>query len=253
MILAGTIIANSGSSSVTGDIGLGTTSFTITGFNLFPATPTATDQYSTSPYVVSPGKVYATNYAAPTPDTLRTAISNMESAYSDAAGRTAPNVTDLDLGVIGGKTLVPGLYKWNGPVVITSDITLNGGPDAVWIFQASSISLNAGTSIRLAGGAKAKNIFWQTGGPVTVGSMAHMEGIILSGSGIVLGSGATVNGRLLAQVAVTLDASTVTQPDATGTPPTADTTAPTVTVAPAHLATNVATNSNITATFSEAD
>jgi hypothetical protein len=62
------------------------------------------------------------------------------------------------------------------------------------------------------GGALAKNVFWQVAGTVDIGTTAHLEGIILSQTGIALKTGASMNGRALAQTAVTLDQATVTQP-----------------------------------------
>jgi len=64
----------------------------------------------------------------------------------------------------------------------------------------------------MAGGALPKNVFWQVFGAVDIGTTAHMEGVILSQTSIALKTGASVNGRLLAQTAVTLDAATVKQP-----------------------------------------
>ena len=64
----------------------------------------------------------------------------------------------------------------------------------------------------LAGGALAKNIFWQVAGSATLGTTAHFEGIILGKTLIAVNTGASVNGRLLAQTAVTLQMNAVTQP-----------------------------------------
>jgi hypothetical protein len=50
----------------------------------------------------------------------------------------------------------------------------------------------------LSGGAQAKNIFWQTAGAVTLGTTSHFEGNILSQTGINLKTGASINGRMLA-------------------------------------------------------
>ena len=159
------------------------------------------------------GKIYAADYAVPTPSNLTTAVSDMETAYTDAAGRTLPDFTELGAGEIGGMTLVPGLYKWGTDVLITTDVTLNGGPNDVWIFQiAGGITQANGKSVILTGGALPKNIFWQSFGVVDLGTTAHFEGIILAQTAITLNTGATINGRLLSQTAVTLDSSTVVQP-----------------------------------------
>ena len=110
--------------------------------------------------------------------------------------------------------LPPGLYKWGtGLAIDAAGVTLTGGPNDVWIFQiAQGLTVANGARVNLAGGALAKNIFWQAYGAVALGTTSHMEGVILSKTEITLATGATVNGRLLSQTAVTLDASTVTRP-----------------------------------------
>ena len=85
----------------------------------------------------------------------------------------------------------------------------------VWIFEiAQDLTVANGAQVALAGGALPKNIFWQVAGGtgVAIGTGAHMEGVVLAAKAITLNTGATVNGRLLAQTAVTLDANTITQP-----------------------------------------
>jgi hypothetical protein len=66
--------------------------------------------------------------------------------------------------------------------------------------------------VTLTGGAQAKNVFWQVGGGVAIGTTAHLEGIVLSKTNVAVKTGASVHGRLLAQTAVTLQMNTVTQP-----------------------------------------
>ena len=144
---------------------------------------------------------------------LTLVVRDMEAAYDDAAGRVAPDFTELGAGEVGGMTLVPGLYKWATGLAISTDVTLTGGPDDVWIFQvAGPLNQGAATRVTLAGGALAKNIFWQVAGSVIIGSTAHFEGIVLGKTMIAVNTGATVNGRLLAQTAITLQMNPVTQP-----------------------------------------
>jgi hypothetical protein len=159
------------------------------------------------------GEVWAADYSAPTPSALTTAIGDMEGAYTDAAGRPTPDQSELGAGEIGGLTLVPGLYKWGTGVSISTDVTLVGGPNDTWIFQISGdLTQAAATTVILAGGAATKNIVWQTFGQAMLGTNSHFEGVLLCKTGVVLSTGASVNGRLLAQTAVTLDQSVVTQP-----------------------------------------
>ena len=215
-ILAKSGISTVPASAITGDIGVSPIDSTgITGFSLSLAAGAA---FATSPQVT--GKVFAPDYADPTPANLTAAIGDMQTAYTDAAGRSTPDHTELGAGEIGGLTLAPGLYKWGTDVLITTDVTLNGGPSAVWIFQiAGGITEANGKKVMLAGGALAKNIFWQSFGNISVGTGSHFEGIAMSQTAITLGTGASVNGRLLAQTAVTLDSSTVTVPSAATTLP----------------------------------
>ena len=165
------------------------------------------------------GTIYSVDAAGPLPCTvnnatrLTTAIGDMQTAYTDAAGRSNPDFLNLGAGDIGGKTLTPGLYKWTSAVIIPTDVTISGGPTDVWIFQISgTLNMSSAVRITLAGGAQAKNIFWQTAGAVTLGTTSHFEGNILGQTGINMQTGATINGRMLAQTAVTLQMNTVTQP-----------------------------------------
>ena len=208
-ILAKSGISTVPTSAVTGDMGVSPIAATaMTGFSLILD---STGTFSTSSQVI--GKAYAADYTSPTPANLTTAVSNMEAAYTDAAGRPTPNFTELGAGNISGLTLVPGLYKWGTGVLISTDVVLSGGPTDVWIFQiAGGLTQASGARVLLAGGALSKNIFWQAASGVVLNTTAHMEGIVLSQTGITLATGATVNGRLLAQTAVTLQSSTVTQP-----------------------------------------
>jgi hypothetical protein len=204
----------------------------------------SSNQFSTSSLVI--GKVYAADYAPPTPTVMTTAVSDMETAYTAAAGRTLPDYTELGAGIIGGMTLAPGLYKWSSGVTIPTDVTLSGNSNDVWIFQiAQTLDISSATQVILSGGAQAKNIFWQVAGQTTLGTTSVFNGIILDQTAIVLNTGATLNGRALAQTAVTLDANTINV--------TTDTTAPTViSTVPVNGATGVLTNTKIAATFSEA-
>ena len=137
----------------------------------------------------------------------------MQAAYTDAAGRVNPDFLNLGAGNIGGKTLTPGLYKWSTSLNIPTDITISGSPTDVWIFQvAGTLKMSSAVRITLQGGAMAKNIFWVVSGAVTLGTTTHFEGTILGQTGINMQTGASINGRMLAQTAVTLQMNTVVKP-----------------------------------------
>jgi hypothetical protein len=211
VILAKTGVSTTGTTAVTGDIGVSPAAATyITGFSL---SADSTNVFSTSSLVT--GQIFASNYAVPTPTNLTTAVSDMETAFTDAAGRTVPAaITELGTGDISGMTLPPGLYKWSSGVLITSaGVTLDGGANDVWIFQiAQNLTVNNAAIVHLTGGAQAKNIFWQVSGQATLGTTVDFKGIILSQTLISLNTDAVMTGRALAQTAVTLNATTVTQP-----------------------------------------
>ncbi len=207
VILAESAITNVPTSAITGDVAISPAAESyLAGFVLTDATG-----FATATEVV--GKVYAADQAPPTPITLTTAISDMGTAYTDAAGRPSPDFLELGTGAIGGMTLQPGLYKWAGNVGISSDLTLMGNANDVWIFQISgNLAESAGTRIFLSGGALAKNVFWQVAGAATLGTTSHFEGILLSQTAILFQTGASMHGRALAQTAVVLDSNAVTQP-----------------------------------------
>ncbi len=208
-ILAKTGISTTGATSIVGNIGVSPAAATyLTGFGLMMGTGNV---FSTSALVA--GSVYASDYAAPTPTVMTTAISDMQTAYTDGAGRTNPTETEMGAGSIGGTTLVPGLYKWSTNVAIPTDMTLSGGPNDVWIFQiAGNLVMSSATHIVLSGGAQASNVFWVVAGNTTIGTTAVFNGNLLDQTTISLNTGATLNGRALAQAAVTLDSNTVTSP-----------------------------------------
>ena len=98
-------------------------------------------------------------------------------------------------------------------VSISSDVYLSGGPDDVFVFQvAGNIDQAAAKNVTLLGGVQAKNIYWQTAGSTSIGTTAHFEGVVLGKTLIAMKTGATINGRLLSQTAVTLQMNTVTEP-----------------------------------------
>jgi hypothetical protein len=223
VILANTAVTYNGTAgvtAVTGDVGISPAAASyITGFT---SHVDATNDFATATEVT--GRIYAPGYTGGqigsnglTPAKMTAAQNDMVTAYNDARLRTAGTGPFLDAGAgnIGGLNLVPGVYTWatNSDVTIPANVTLTGNATDVWIFQIpGTLNISNGVSVVLGGTAVAKNIFWQVGGTgVTLGTTAHIEGVVLSKTLITLGVGATASSRLLAQTAVTLGG-TVTQP-----------------------------------------
>jgi len=210
VILAKTGVSTTGTTAVVGNIGVSPVAASyITGFSLIAD---STNTFSTSSVVT--GKLYASDYATPTPAVMTAAVSDMQTAFTDAAGRTTPDFTELGAGDISGMTLVPGLYKWGTGVSVSNvGVTLTGGANDVWIFQvAGDLGVSNSAMVTLQGGAQAKNIFWQVSGQATLGTAADFKGIILSQTLVSLNTGAKMTGRALAQTAVTLNATAITAP-----------------------------------------
>src|SRR5438876_2115657 len=124
--------------------------------------------------------------------------------------------------LIGGQTLIPGLYKSTSSLEISSgDLTLDalGDPTAVFIFQmGSTLTMTGGRQVILSGGARAAKVFWQVGSSATLGTGSVFKGNILALASITVTTGATVEGRLLARTAaVTLDSNVIGLPTPVGT------------------------------------
>ena len=137
------------------------------------------------------------------PTLLTAAKGDLTLAHNDAAGRTPVPTGDFlnpNGGNIGGLNLVPGLYKFDTTALITgSDVTLTGGPDDVWIFQiGTDLQVGSGIAVILAGGAQARNIFWQVGTSATIDTGASFKGTILANQSITMNTTSSLEGRALA-------------------------------------------------------
>jgi hypothetical protein len=192
VILAGSTVTNSGATNLTGDMGV-SPGTAVTGFP--PGTLTGT-QHKGNP-------------------TSAVAMTDLTTAYNDAAGRTLAPVTVA--GNLGGLTLPPGLYKSTSSLSISSgDLTLDaqGDANAVFIFQmASTLTTTSGRKVILSGGAKSSNVFWQVGSSATLGTTTVFKGTIMANQSITLNTGVNLNGRALARIgAITMAANTVVMP-----------------------------------------
>jgi hypothetical protein len=215
-ILAKSGISSVPQSSVTGDIGVSPIAATaITGFSLIADKD---GQFSTSTQVA--GNVYAADYGGPTAVALTTAVSNMETAYTDAKGR--PNADDerinLGDGVLGvgglnggvDAKLTAGVYTFGSSVTINATIYFSGSDSDIFILQIAGDMLQvAGTEVILDDGALAENIFWQVAGEVDVKLGAHMEGVLLVKTAVTFEAGSSLSGRVLTQTACNLDQATI--------------------------------------------
>jgi hypothetical protein len=156
------------------------------------------------PAIIVNGAIYASDDIAPVgiAAMLTQAKLDLTNAYlfAEGASYTAPITVSGDQG---GKTLVAGIYKSTSTLLVQSgDLTLSGSATDVWIFQIASAFTTvggAGGNIKLAGGALAKNVYWQTGSSATIGDYTSFKGNILALQSITMGSHSTAEGRMLAR------------------------------------------------------
>lgn len=210
-VFAESAITNTGTSAITGDIGIhpfAASFMTGFAFNGFPGT----DGFDTSAQII--GKAYAPDYPEPTATLVNTARLDKDTAQVAVMAATLPDATELAAGDLSGLTLPPGLYKWSSAILINSDLTLDaaGDSNAVWLFQVDgALTQAAAVQVVLSGGALPKNVFWAVEA-ATLGSTSTMQGNLFSRSAITMGANAIIKGRALAHTAVTMDGATITRP-----------------------------------------
>jgi protocatechuate 3,4-dioxygenase beta subunit len=180
---------------------------------------------------------------------MTSAVSAMEAAYTDGAGRlpTSASFVDVGAGNIGGMNLIPGVYKWSTGVLIPTDVTLSGGPNDVWIFVIpGTLDLSSGKQVILSGGAQPQNIFWVVAGTTTLEPDSTFNGNILDQTLIRLQTRAILNGKALAQTADTLDTTTVNGPSVCTIPGS-------ITLTPATATNTLGQTHTVTATVKDAN
>ena len=238
-LLGGSTITNTGATTVTGDIGLATGT-AITGFD--GPNPDWVTQPSGARHI--------------TDGVAATAQDDLDIAYGYAATQEAvTNTVPVDLSLTGtpANPLLPGVYEStaHGAFQINTGLTLDfqGDPNAVFVFQGTTITTaaaaNGSVNIVNGGGAPSTcNIVWQLSDPtqgVTLGAGSAFKGTTLALGASVLGTGATVEGRILTRrsKAVTLHTNTITRTSCFTAAPAGGggQTAPTDTAPPADVVT----------------
>lgn len=135
--------------------------------------------------------------------TSQNAQTDLTAAYNQLASQTPTvNLSGQDLG---GKTLLPGVYRFNGNANLDAalgSLTLDGSGNAnsVFIFQISgNLTTTPGAIVSMRQAARSPNIFWQIGGNVFIGAGSNFNGSILANQNITMGNGAILQGRLMAR------------------------------------------------------
>jgi hypothetical protein len=216
-ILAKTGISTVPDSAITGHIAVSPIkAAAITDFGLIID---SSNQFSTCAQVDDQSRVYAPDYIGSgggisTPAILTTAVSDMETAYTNAAGRLTTDDEKINPGggEIGGMTLVAGVYNFDRNIMITTEVKFTGTSDSVFILQTSkSIVQAANVNVVLEGGVLAENIFWQVAEQVTVHAGSLMKGVLLVKTAATFNTESSLDGRILAQTAVTLQKARITE------------------------------------------
>ncbi|MBA0884623.1 ice-binding family protein [Flavobacterium undicola] len=203
---------------VNGNIGTTAASTLMTGFqevltgDVYTITPLNKGLVTGEIFAAAPAPGNATKAA-----TALAGLNAARAAYLSISPASMPGGIDPGAGELGGLTLPPGVYKSNsGTFDITNgDLTLDakGDPNAVFVFQTASaltVGDSAPSSVKLIGGALAKNVYWYVGSSAVINYAGGgvMTGNIIANSGVTLSSPAnstnasvtTLNGRAISLV-----------------------------------------------------
>lgn len=196
-LLGGTAITSTGTVGTTirnGNVGLspGATSG-ITGF---------------PPAVIINGAIIATGAV-----TAQARLDLIRASVGLAGMASTANMSTVDLG---GKTLAPGVYTFNGAASQSGALVLDaqGQNNVAWVFQigtAFTSSINSTvTFINLgSNGGSDLGVFWNAGSAVNLGANNQLVGNYLAGTSIVMGGLTAGGGRALALAGISLDTNTV--------------------------------------------
>ena len=216
-VLGASTVTNTGTSQIIGDVGVSPGS-AITGF---------------PPGVITNGALHANDAAA------QQAHADFATAYTAFAGLVSPPANNLSGTDLGGLTLAPGVYRFDTSAASAGILTLDGqnDPNARFVIQIGTTLVTASnSSVHLINQADARNVYFQAGTSVTLGSGSPFIGNLLAGASVTTVSGTNLTGRLLALTgAVTLDTNNVTSPGLSS---------PTPTPSPAQLL-NISTRLNV--------
>lgn len=192
-LLGGTAITSTGVVGTTisnGNIGLSPGATTgITGF---------------PPAVIQNGAIIATG-----PVTGQARLDLIQASTALALMPSDVNLSNLNLG---GMTLTPGVYTFDGVAALNGALTLDGqgSDDAFWVFQIGSTftsSINSTVNLINPGAANGADygLFWNAGEAINIGINNTVAGNYLAGTSINFGALSYGGGRALALAAVTLD------------------------------------------------
>jgi hypothetical protein len=196
-VLGASTVTNTGTSHINSSVGVSPGS-AITGF---------------PPGIITNGALHAADATA------TQAHADLATAYTAFAGLASPPANNMSGTDLGGKTLTPGVYRYDTSATSDGLLTFDAqnDPNARFVIQiGTTLITSSSSSVVLINGADARNIYFQVGTSATLGSGSSFIGNILAYATVTTVSGTTLTGRLLALTgAVTLDTNNVTSPGLT--------------------------------------
>ena len=171
-------MSNTGSSDLTGDVG--TNSGSITNFG--------------TPTIVS-GHIYTSNSLS-----AQAAI-DVSSVYDELYNTTATNTSHLPA-FGSGETIAAGVYAQGAAGSVAGNLILDaeGNSNAIFIFKfGGAFTTGAGSTITLANGALAGNVFWVADGAISMAASTTMEGILVANGANSMGAGGVLHGRMFSK------------------------------------------------------
>jgi len=212
-VLADTYITTGATSTINGDIGAGA-AITTGASSVHAGSLYAGAAITTGANNVIEGSLYAlaaiTNGAGTVVDGSQnpgqrsrsssyvSAMTDLGAAMADASRRTATEISPA----LGGTTLRAGVYSTSDFFTLTGTVTLDaqGDANAVFIIRSPSYIVTAADStVNLANGAQAKNVFWVTRSYITLGADSLVQGNMLATGYVSLGADTAVQGRIFSQ------------------------------------------------------
>ncbi len=123
-----------------------------------------------------------------------------------------PSNTNLSNVDLGGLTLLPGVYTFDGAATLNGDLVLDadGQNDAFWVFQISTsltTAINSTVTVINSGtnGGNDDGIFWVAGSAMTIGANNQVLGNYLAGTSLTFSSTTHGSGRALVLAGISLD------------------------------------------------
>jgi len=126
-------------------------------------------------------------------------VIDLTAAYDILMAIPATNTTHAP--VLGnGETLTSGVYELPAAASLAGTLTLDGGGDTNSLFiirTGGALSTGAMTTVILANGARANNIFWISEGALSLAANTIMKGTLIGHNGAVsAATGADLEGRM---------------------------------------------------------